>query len=63
MKIKVKIQEQFNEKAFKVHSLNHYVDKRLYLFVYGQVVTWYGQVRFYNQLSVDKYTFLRFRHP
>jgi len=35
----------------------------LYLFVYGQVVPWYGQVLFYNQLSVDKYTFMRFRHP
>ena len=29
--------------------------------MYGQVVPWY-QVPFYNQLSVDKYTFLRFRH-
>jgi len=28
----------------------------LYLFKYGQVVFW-------NHLSVDKYTFLRFRHP
>ena len=27
MKIKVKLLEQFNEKAFKVHSLNHYIDK------------------------------------
>jgi len=27
IKIKVKIKEQFNEKAFKEHSLKHYVDK------------------------------------
>ena len=35
----------------------------LYLLKNGQVVHWYGQVVFLNQLSVDKYTFLRFRHP
>jgi len=33
------------------------------LFVYGQLVPLSRQVLFYNQLSVDKYTFLRFRHP
>jgi len=34
-----------------------------FVFVYGQVVSWYGQVLFYNQLSVGKYTFTDFATP